>query len=189
MKCNYKKNLIHKLLLSYETKIKFKLTLLDALNDIKLAWDDVKQEIVSNCFNHCWEIKLVNPENDVGEVENFEYLFNRLKNYCPIPNEVCYEDFINADNGLVRSCTLSSNFEEEYCKSLKLNMNTEIIDVEDNGYKVEHKIPSFNEAFDAVNQIHLYIQAHKYLEKLKDDWLNWKISELKQTKLSDYFRH
>jgi len=36
MKCNYKKRLIHKLLLSYETKIEFKLTLLDALNDIKL---------------------------------------------------------------------------------------------------------------------------------------------------------
>ena len=65
MKCNYKKRLIHKLLLSYETKIEFKLTLLDALNDIKLAWDDVKQETVSDCFNHCWEIKLVNPENDV----------------------------------------------------------------------------------------------------------------------------
>ena len=83
MKCNYKKRLIHKLLLSYETKIEFKLTLLDALNDIKLAWDDVKQEAVSNCFNHCWKIKLVNPENN-DEVENFEYLFNRLKNYCPI---------------------------------------------------------------------------------------------------------
>ena len=74
-------------------------------------------------------------------------------------------------------------------------MDTEIIDVKDND-EVEHKIPSFNEAFDAVNQIYLYLQAHKYLknyinsiEKLKDDWLNWKISELKQTKLSDYFRY
>ena len=88
--------------------------------------------------------------------ENFEYLFNRLKNYCLIPNEVCYKDFINADNGLVTSCTLSSNFEEEYYKSLKLKMDTEIIDVEDNGDEVEHKIP-------AVNQIYLYLQAHKYL--------------------------
>jgi len=30
-------------------------------------------------------------------------------------------------------------------------MDTEIIDVEDNGDEVEHEIPSFNEAFDAVN--------------------------------------
>jgi len=151
---------------------------------------------LSNCFNHRWEIKLVNPENDVGEVEHFEYLFNRLKNYCPIRNEVCYKDFISSDNGLVTSCTLSSNFEEEYCRSLKLNMDTEIIDVEDNGDEVEHKIHSFNEAFDAVNRIHLYLQAHKYIEnhinsieKLKDDLLNRKISELKQTKLSDCFLH
>ena len=114
---------------------------MDALNYIKLAWDDIKQETLSNCFNHCWDIKLVNPENDIGEVENFEYLFNRLKNYCPILNEVCYKDFINADNGLVTSCTLSSNFEEECYKSLKLNMDTEIIDVEDNDDEVEHKIP------------------------------------------------
>ena len=75
-------------------------------------------------------------------------------------------------------------------------MDTEIIDVKDNGDEVEHKISSFNEAFDAVNQIYLYLQADKYLEnhinsieKLKDDLLNWKISELKQTKLSDYFLH
>ena len=65
MKCNYKKRLIHKLLLSYETKIEFKLTLLGSLNYIKLSWDDVKQETVSNCFNHCWKIKLVNPECEV----------------------------------------------------------------------------------------------------------------------------
>ena len=62
MKCNYKKRLIHKLLLSY----------------------------------------------DVWEVENFEYLFNRLKNYCPIPNEVCYKDFVNAD-GLVTSRILKKS--------------------------------------------------------------------------------
>jgi len=60
--------------------------------------------------------------------------------------------------------------------------------VEDNYHynddEVEYKIPSFNEAFDALNQIHLYLQAHKYLEKhinsikkLKDDLLNRKISE------------
>jgi len=53
MKCNYKKRLINKLLLSYETKIEFKLTLFDALNGIKLAWDDVGYETLSNCFNHC----------------------------------------------------------------------------------------------------------------------------------------
>ena len=40
-------------------------------------------------------------------------------------------------------------------------MDTEIIDVEDNVNEVEHKIPSFNEAFDAENQIHLYLHALK----------------------------
>ena len=75
-------------------------------------------------------------------------------------------------------------------------MDTENIDVEDNNNEVEHRIPSFNKAFDAVNQIYLYLQAHKYLknhinsiEKLKNDLLNRKIGELKQTKLSDYFQH
>ena len=81
-----------------------------ALNVIKLASIYVKHEIVSNCFNHCRRIKIINYENDI-EVENFKDLFNWLKNYCSIPNEVCYKDFIDADNELVTNYTLSSNFE------------------------------------------------------------------------------
>ena len=66
-----------------------------------------------------------------------------MKNYWSIPNEVRYKDFISADNGLETSCVPSSNLEEEHCKSLKFNMDTEIIDVEDNGDEVEYKIPFY----------------------------------------------
>jgi len=39
-------------------------------------------------------------------------------------------------------------------------MNTEIIDMKDNSDEVEYKIPYFNEAFNALNQIYLYLQTH-----------------------------
>ena len=59
------------------------------------------------------------------------------KYYWYIPNWDYYKDFIDKDNELVTKCELSSNFQEEYCKSFKFNMDTKIVDVEDNNDEVK----------------------------------------------------
>ena len=53
LKVHYRHQLVKRLLLSMESGEDLKISMLDAMQWLKIAWDKVTAEIIRNCFQHC----------------------------------------------------------------------------------------------------------------------------------------
>ncbi|XP_066253470.1 tigger transposable element-derived protein 6-like [Euwallacea similis] len=96
----YRKQMLMKLLETQDnTNIK-SVTMLDAINLLSLAWDEVFTQTISNCFRHSGLSKTISsnmefdPEDDIPLAQLIRE--NRFM------NSVNFDDFVSADNNVVR---------------------------------------------------------------------------------------
>lgn len=193
MKCLYRRNLVKLLLVSYENKIEFKLTLLDALYILKQAWNEVSHQTIINCFKHVgFEFGFSSMNTCQVEVLP-DNIFDKLRKFIPISTEVKFVDFVNVDENLPIAMCLSDveileGFNQAETKSLESEE-----DIDDSEPPI---VPTHKEAIQALKSLQLYLITHSgyhesYLQTIEN--LGEKVfSEItktnKQQKITEYFQ-
>eukprot|EP00731_Ephydatia_muelleri_P031162 Em0022g676a len=102
LKVHYRHQLLKKVVQSMDSGVELKITVLDAMQWLKFAWDKVTPETIKNCFHHC-NFNLGTPK-DRGTCIGAEaaqadlnHLLNDLRQKgMAVEGQV--EDFLNLDN-------------------------------------------------------------------------------------------
>ena len=111
LKIHYRHQLVKKLLSSMDVKEELKITVLDAMQWLKVSWDKVTATTIQNCFHHCSfslgsntaEISIVSEEGP-DSITTYEELKSREINV-----EVSFEEYAIIDNDVPISGILTDN--------------------------------------------------------------------------------
>eukprot|EP00731_Ephydatia_muelleri_P001316 Em0001g1316a len=121
LKVHYRHQLLKKVVQSMDSGVELKITVLDAMQWLKFAWDKVTPETIKNCFHHC-NFNLGTPK-DRGTCIGAEaaqadlnHLLNDLRQKgMAVEGQV--EDFLNLDNDVETAGILSDNEIAVMCHS------------------------------------------------------------------------
>lgn len=207
MKCKYRKRLVEALLFSLENKVEFKYTLLDAIINIKNAWDDVSKDTIINCFRHVGFVSTTgdaeNQNNGASDASEqppqtsidlqFRNVFDRLREFIDIPENVSCDSYSSFDDDIPISPSLSDN---DIIYSVRSTADAaaepDDDDVDDSD---EQAIPSAKEAADYGKKLILFLASREEfaqhvntLNKINSDILSESCKSKKQTKIADYFK-
>lgn len=205
-KSYYRKILIRKLITDFKAKKEVhlnKLNILEAILMSNSAWNELRSEVISNCFTKAGFLEentdnsesntnVINKESNVNSEETD--LWNEVCNTFGT-NDLSFDDFINADNELVTSETLDL----DQIKQMSFKSNTETIqfsDIEDDSEEtIELKNGNFNDALTALSTIKSYFLLNENLvdnlsliDKIEDIMYKNHLNSLKQSKITDFFK-
>ena len=128
LKVHYRHQLVKKLLFSMEAGKELKVSVLDAMQCLKVAWDNVTIETIQNCFQHCSFSGLNSPSADMNASREpsseLESLFEELKShdidvqgsvegYTGIDNDVAIDGILT--DGEIASLVQDDTIFEEPC--------------------------------------------------------------------------
>lgn len=133
LKTLFRRRLIRKRLVAFESKSPFSLSLLDALHIIKDSWDSVSNETIVNCFRSTGfrDLPLATvAEQPLTENEGDRNIWDMLRNAGFISADVQFSDYVNADDELV---VAANPTESEIVQQLRVSgADEEESDEEDN---------------------------------------------------------
>ena len=202
MKRNYRKRLVQRMLACYENQMEFKFDLLDALNNIKQAWDAVTEDVIVNCFRHVGftmspplaaeSVDVVQQEQDLGNI------FDRLRQFLQIPNDVTFDKYVEVDDNLPIAAGLSDSEILNMVEQLNSGIQEDFHDNTGIGISEseEQVIPTFKDAIQALQTIHLFLQTRSgfseshliAIERIQDDVMVESSKASKQTRITDFFK-
>ena len=107
---HYRKYLLFKLISAVEAKEYFTPTLLDCLYLLRLAWENVSAQTITNCFRHCGFTEEETSEGDEDEDPSSvgSALLTRLSSHgVELPEDVSFQQFVSVDNQAITSSELT----------------------------------------------------------------------------------
>ena len=117
MKVHYHHQLVKKMLLSMEAGEDLKISVLDAMQRLKIYWDKVTSTTIQNCSHHC---NFFLGADTVGNLQNdsdseLKSVFEELKGH-EVNVEGSFEDYPRIDEDIPVSGILSDN---EYAATIQ----------------------------------------------------------------------
>ena len=111
LKVHYRHQLLRATLQTMENGNQHRITVLDAMQWLKIAWDKVTSTTIMNCFRHCSFIIASQSEDDNDstspiQVEADEIL-DELRRQHGLDSGVSFQDFLNFDNTIETSGSLT----------------------------------------------------------------------------------
>lgn len=154
----YRKNSVLKMISSLNESKKFKTSILDCMQEVHMAWENVSPAIILSSFRKAGFIKNSSTELpdfiSLLDSENIEQEWEKLKESAHVPSDMTFESFVNIDEHFVLLTHLSDN---EIINDL-LNNNQDSGNEED----LKHQyIPSFNETMFASGNIRRFIESRQ----------------------------
>lgn len=193
LKVHYRKRLVQHALQSITTgTIHKKVNVLQAINMISLAWNQVKSKTIKNCFikGGFSEPKQDEPnisdENDVDESDDDTIIMDE-DDWNLLRAETTFEEYLNCDIDIMTSelCTVDQLIEN------KLS-GANLSDDEDECDEVSS--PSFQDALDSIEKLRTYFVCQNTSEKTFNELnsihnavLNTRRQRECQTTITDFF--
>ncbi|XP_041369810.1 tigger transposable element-derived protein 4-like [Gigantopelta aegis] len=105
LKVHYQKHIIVRHLATIDKKTEVKLSVLDALRFLKLAWDNVSVGTINHCFRHAGFINTTESANPEYESDPYDDVpLSHL-----VTNGVTLMEYARADDSLVTCAPISDN--------------------------------------------------------------------------------
>jgi hypothetical protein len=114
LKCHYRRRFVENYLIALESKTEFTLSLLDSIQMLKRAWEDVTVATISNCFHHVSFNS--HPQTEL-EVENMmpveqtpaaaDNIWDRLRIHGIGVGNNSFTDYVNSDAEVATTFTLT----------------------------------------------------------------------------------
>ena len=191
LKVHYRHQLVKKLLFSIEAGKELKVSVLDAMQWLKVAWDNVTIETIQNCFQHCSFSGLNSPSTDMNAsrvpCSELESLFEELKSY-DIDVQGSVEEYTGIDNyvaidGIPTDSEIASLVQDDTkFEELCIECDDEPV-----------VCPTISEFRNALDVVRRYMTCHTYnthhlnaITELEDFLLNTS-TIVRQSSLSDYY--
>ena len=191
LKVHYRHQLVKKLLFSMEAGKELKVSVLDAMQWLKVAWDNVTIETIQNCFQHCSFSGLHSPSTDMNAsrvpCSELESLFEELKsNDMDVQGSV--EEYTGIDHyvaidGILTDSEIASLVQDD------TKFEEPCIECDDEPVVC----PTISEFRNALDVLRRYVTCHTYnthhlnaITELEDFLLNTS-TIVRQSSLSDYY--
>ena len=166
-----------------------KIDILEACRMSKQAWDSVSSKTIANCFRKAGFIHNNNSElldNGIEQAEQSDFV-NEV--YIQAEKNVPYEQYINFDNDLAVSGTLTDTdiVKEIICDNESSEEEDEVF--------LKPKV-TITQALNSISQLNSFIEEQENVDdeifqsinKLRNFTMLHKIKTSKQTNLHDYFK-
>lgn len=146
----YKKGIVTKMIHFYDSypEEKFKVSILDAISMVKMAWSKVSCNTIKNCFRHAGFGEVV---EEMAINENFS---SDIEKY--FEKQHSFTDFVNAEENLV-----TENVNEQ-----EVELNLSLSDTSDNNQCV--KLPNIHKAFECMQQVVLFYSNQDKTDHLQE---------------------
>ena len=185
-KVGYRKKLMEKRILAFDTNTEFKIDLLWSLRMVKTGWENVTQNTIKNCFRHCG-FEDSERETEVVEVETTELdeVFERYTSAYPTGG-ITVEEFALVDEQVTTGETLESFVVE-------VSVETEDSSDDESGIIDELPVPkpSITSALNALLTLRQYMhyETGEFSDSLDriEDFLRRQAMPRHQTSIRDYF--
>ena len=185
-KMGYRKKLIEKRILAFDTSTEFKMDLLRSLRMVKTSWENVTQNTIKNCFRHCGfddsEIEIELVEEATTEMDE---VFERYTSAFPTEG-ITVEEFALVDEQVTVGDTLES-FVVEVSAGTEDSSDdeTEVID------ELPVPKPSIASALNALLTLQQYMhyETGEFSESFDriEDFLRRQAIPRHQTSIKDFF--
>lgn len=188
VKSGYRRRLVKRKLVAFETDSAFEVNLLDCMHMLKAAWDNVCSEKIQNCFKHCdfcqagEEPQLM---DETTESEEDLSLWKRLMSKGIVPDDSDVSDYMEIEDDTVTS-------EPIFAQSAP---DVESNSDDDDDTVVAPEPQSATECIKMVNELRRFIQSQsncddalKHLQRIDDFCVKIILHGKKQTVIDDYFR-
>lgn len=199
-KAIYKRRLIEKLLLKLRMGQDLKIDLLTAIQMLKGAWDDVKQETIANCFRHARFVVGAEESSEEDETsEDFEEPaleetwseFSRFVG--AVPESMTINDFVGDDE----TGTTAELTDVEIAAEVTCELTSEAVDGEPGPSTTEDPapLPTAGEAVAAVELLRRYFGGMEgsglafvdSLETMEQAVVRHAVNSKKQSTLLQFF--
>ena len=195
MKHKYRTKIILRKLEHVERKVtsQFKVDILQAINDINSAYNDVKDSTIQNCFKKSGLIDI----EEVIETEEESLITDECRELMENSDDMEYslDEYLNFDDQIQTNAIVSDeNLIEQYAELSE----TEISDTDDEQQdSMVSAPPTVENAMNSISTIRTFFQSKsnissetfKYLDKVESAVIESKLRSKKQPEITSYFEH
>jgi hypothetical protein len=157
LKVHYRKHIIVKHLAAIEKKTEVKISILDAIRFLRLAWDNVSMGTINHCFRHAGFVKVTEStdpdyESDPDDDVPLSYL---------VTNGVTLVEYARADESLITCAPMS---DDSIVEEVLAARNTAVSDFDpdsdtENEEASDLPLPSLTSATEALELLTRFVES------------------------------
>lgn len=185
---------MRKYLCAFDAGLPTSINLVQALELVAVAWNDVQEQTIVNCWFHSGVSKSLDGHNNIEFEEGCDQtvlsLFNRMHALLDLPSDIAFEHYTESDSYVPTASTLTDGEIVDEIKGPMEDTSENIME------DTEPIIPSNKQILQSLHAIRLYLRtqdsAHvqqtiEQMNAVESTILDLLVNSRQQTKITDYF--
>lgn len=197
IKAYYRREILLQTISCFDQGTTFSISLLDALNILRIAWKEVSSSTIANCFRKAGLTKEASSDIDPEIEESIKFDFSEAQAQNILPEDVTFDEYVSMDDEIMTSEPITDEAiisEIKCAESIDDNLHYSSETEEEDDNSEDHNVSSI-EAFNALKTVRRFVmqtenssESLDAVDKLEEFWKRTVDRKRKQLQITDFFK-